>query len=132
MTGVQTCALPICEFWGKVHFWLSLLFMNLIFQPMFAQGIAGMNRRMYDGGATYISADGVVGLSEKTVHLNVPISHAAFALALAQLWPLPLRLASATVAHADAVLNASVFGLVAKSKWRPMDTIASSKPRFEG
>ena len=47
------------------------------------------------------------------------------ALALAQLWPLPLRLASATVAHADAVLNASVFGLVARqvvtAPWRPFD-----------
>ena len=21
------------EFWGKVHFWLSLIFMNLVFQP---------------------------------------------------------------------------------------------------
>ncbi len=29
------------EFWGKVHFWTSLLFMNMIFQPMFAQGMAG-------------------------------------------------------------------------------------------
>ncbi|MBI5773571.1 MAG: cbb3-type cytochrome c oxidase subunit I [Verrucomicrobia bacterium] len=73
------------EFWGKVHFWLSLVFMNLIFQPMFAQGMAGMNRRMYDGGATYISADGVIGLSERTVWWNIPISHAAFALAVAQL-----------------------------------------------
>ncbi len=36
------------EFWGKVHFWTSLIFMNLIFQPMFAQGMAGLGRRMYD------------------------------------------------------------------------------------
>ena len=41
------------EYWGKVHFWLSLIFMNLIFLPMFAQGMAGMSRRMSDGGATY-------------------------------------------------------------------------------
>ena len=41
------------EFWGKVHFWSSLIFMNLIFMPMFAQGMAGMSRRMSDGGATY-------------------------------------------------------------------------------
>src|SRR5512134_2343484 len=38
------------EFLGKLHFWLSLIFMNLIFLPMFAQGLAGMHRRMYDGG----------------------------------------------------------------------------------
>ncbi|MGN6644788.1 MAG: cytochrome c oxidase subunit I, partial [Verrucomicrobiota bacterium] len=44
------------EFWGKVHFWLSLVFMNLIFQPMFAQGMAGMLRRMSDGGANYSAA----------------------------------------------------------------------------
>ena len=43
------------EFWGKVHFVLSLIFMNLVFQPMFGQGFAGVNRRMYDGGATYAS-----------------------------------------------------------------------------
>ncbi len=41
------------EFWGRVHFWCSLIFMNLIFQPMFAQGMAGMLRRMADGGANY-------------------------------------------------------------------------------
>jgi cytochrome c oxidase subunit 1 len=41
------------EFWGRVHFWGSLIFMNLIFQPMFAQGMAGMLRRMADGGAMY-------------------------------------------------------------------------------
>ncbi len=41
------------EFWGKVHFALSFIFMNLVFMPMFIQGMAGMSRRMYDGGATY-------------------------------------------------------------------------------
>src|SRR3989475_1542227 len=44
------------QFWGKVHFWTSLIFMNLIFQPMFAQGMAGMLRRMSDGGANYTMA----------------------------------------------------------------------------
>ena len=34
------------EFWGRVHFWCSLVFMNLVFMPMFAQGMAGMLRRM--------------------------------------------------------------------------------------
>ena len=37
------------EFWGRVHFWCSFVFMNLTFQPMFAQGMAGMLRRMADG-----------------------------------------------------------------------------------
>src|SRR5580765_5145398 len=51
------------EFWGKTHFWLSLLFMNLIFQPMFAQGMAGLNRRMADGGASYAQTDSAIGYS---------------------------------------------------------------------
>jgi cytochrome c oxidase subunit 1 len=73
------------EFWGRVHFALSFIFMNLIFMPMFVQGLEGMSRRMYDGGATYAESGGVVGLSKEIVGLNVPISHAAFALGLAQI-----------------------------------------------
>jgi cytochrome c oxidase subunit 1 len=73
------------EFWGKVHFTLSLIFMNLVFQPMFAQGFAGMNRRMYDGGATYAAKDGIEGLPHSVLAMNVNISHAAWALGLAQL-----------------------------------------------
>lgn len=38
---------------GKIHFWGSLICMNIVFFPMLIQGFAGMNRRMYDGGATY-------------------------------------------------------------------------------
>ena len=38
---------------GKVHFWGSLVAMNGIFLPMFVQGLAGMNRRLYDGGRAY-------------------------------------------------------------------------------
>jgi cytochrome c oxidase subunit 1 len=73
------------EFWGKVHFGLSFLFMNLLFMPMFVQGLEGMSRRMYDGAATYAESGGVVGLSKYIVGLNVPISHAAWALGLAQI-----------------------------------------------
>lgn len=75
---------------GKIHFWLSLLFMNAIFMPMFAQGLAGMSRRMSDGGATYAAAnmanEGVIGaLSEAVINSNVAITHAAFGLLLAQI-----------------------------------------------
>jgi cytochrome c oxidase subunit 1 len=73
------------EFWGKTHFWLSLLFMNLVFQPMFAQGMAGLNRRMADGGATYAQRDDVIGLAPSVLKTNVGISHAAWLLGLAQL-----------------------------------------------
>src|SRR6202171_5704446 len=38
------------EFWGKVHFWPSLICMNVIFLPMFLQGMLGMHRRWYEGG----------------------------------------------------------------------------------
>src|SRR6266568_4856601 len=38
------------DFWGKVHFWPTLICMNAIFLPMFLQGMAGMHRRWYDGG----------------------------------------------------------------------------------
>src|SRR5512141_592295 len=72
-------------FWGKVHFWLSFIFMNLIFQPMFAQGFAGMNRRLYDGGAAYAAGDGTSGIAPFFIHLNENISHAAWALGIAQI-----------------------------------------------
>jgi cytochrome c oxidase subunit I len=76
------------EFWGKVHFWLSLIFMNLIFQPMFAQGMAGMLRRMYDGAASYSAAanpDVAGTLSDSIMRSNVTITMAAWCLALAQI-----------------------------------------------
>ena len=79
------------EFWGRVHFWGSLIFMNLIFMPMFAQGMAGMSRRMSDGGATYSlanpdNADVTVGaLSDTIMGMNVSISAAAWAMLVVQL-----------------------------------------------
>lgn len=41
---------------GKIHFWSSLIFINGIFAPMFYQGLAGISRRLYDGGAQYAHA----------------------------------------------------------------------------
>jgi cytochrome c oxidase subunit 1 len=76
------------EFWGRVHFWLSLIFMNLIFQPMFAQGMAGMLRRMADGGANYSQArvpGAIGGLSPGIMHLHTYILWAAVGLALGQI-----------------------------------------------
>ncbi|MBI4057469.1 MAG: cbb3-type cytochrome c oxidase subunit I [Elusimicrobia bacterium] len=35
-------------FWSKVHFWFTILMMNGIFFPMFIQGMAGAQRRLYD------------------------------------------------------------------------------------
>src|SRR5271168_206504 len=80
------------EFWGKVHFLLSFIFMNCVFQPMFAQGMAGMLRRMYDGGANYSAAinsragaDVIGGLSDNMMALHVWILWAAIALGIAQI-----------------------------------------------
>ena len=72
------------EYWGRVHFWCSLIFMNLIFLPMFKQGFDGMSRRMSDGGATYASGEGVLGLAAESIMSNTIISHAAWGLAIAQ------------------------------------------------
>lgn len=76
------------DFWGKVHFWTSLLFMNLIFQPMFQQGMSGMLRRMSDGGANYSAASNqnVIGaLSDSIIYSNKIVSTAAWCLGLAQI-----------------------------------------------
>jgi cytochrome c oxidase subunit 1 len=53
--------------------------MNVIFFPMLMQGLAGVNRRLWDGGAIYSHAQPVL-------YLNVPMSWAAFALAFFQLF----------------------------------------------
>src|SRR5437899_28970 len=76
------------EFWGRVHFWGSLIFMNLIFQPMFAQGMAGMLRRMADGGANYSTAkvpEAIGGLSDHIMSMHTYILWAAVGLGLAQI-----------------------------------------------
>ncbi len=66
------------EVLGYIHFFPSLLFMNGIFFPMLIQGMAGVSRRLYDGGATYAHAQDVL-------ILNKVMSHSAFALAVVQL-----------------------------------------------
>lgn len=38
------------DFLGRLHFWPSLIGMNLVFAPMFIQGMGGFHRRWYDGG----------------------------------------------------------------------------------
>jgi cytochrome c oxidase subunit 1 len=76
------------EFWGKVHFWGSFIFMNLIFQPMFFQGMAGMIRRMSDGGIQYAQkADAklIGGLDKVYFDLHTVILWAAVGLAVCQI-----------------------------------------------
>jgi cytochrome c oxidase subunit 1 len=64
---------------GKIHFWISLVCMNGIFLPMLVQGMAGMQRRLYDGGEIYAHAQGVLGLHKL-------ISFSAWGLAIGQLF----------------------------------------------
>ena len=63
---------------GKIHFWGSLICINTIFMPMFIQGLAGVSRRLYDGGAQYAHAQGVLSL-------NLVMSVAAWSLAIFQI-----------------------------------------------
>jgi len=64
---------------GRIHFVGSLICMNVIFLPMFIQGLAGVNRRLWDAGAVYSHA-------QATISLNVPMVYAAFGLAFFQLF----------------------------------------------
>ena len=66
------------EFLGKLHFWPSLIFMNGIFFPMLIQGMAGMQRRLYDGGEAYAHA-------QEVLHWHKVISMSAWGLAIAQI-----------------------------------------------
>jgi len=49
---------------GKIHFFFSLIFINGVFMPMFIQGLAGVSRRLADGGASYAHAAGVLQWNE--------------------------------------------------------------------
>ena len=49
---------------GRLHFVLSFVFINGIFFPMFIQGLAGVSRRLYDGGVQYAHASGVLQWNE--------------------------------------------------------------------
>ncbi len=63
---------------GKLHFWGSFVFLNGVFMPMFIQGLAGVSRRLYDGGAQYAHAQDVLWWNEF-------MSISAWCLGLAQI-----------------------------------------------
>jgi cytochrome c oxidase subunit 1 len=63
---------------GKIHFWGSFICMNLIFMPMFVIGLMGVNRRLWDAGASYAHA-------QPTLQWQTHMTYAAFALAAFQL-----------------------------------------------
>ena len=74
MTGKRTN-----ETLGKLHFYSSFIFMNGIFMPMFVQGLAGVSRRLWDGGEIYAHAADVL-------YLNEVMSVSAWMLGLAQIF----------------------------------------------
>ena len=76
------------EFWGRVHFWGSFVFMNVVFLPMFAQGMEGMLRRMADGGVNYSAArvpGALATLPDTIMEMHTWILWGAMALGLAQI-----------------------------------------------
>ena len=64
---------------GKLHFWGTLIGMNGIFFPMLIQGMAGVSRRLYDGGETYAHA-------QEVLHWNKVMSHSAYLVAFFQIF----------------------------------------------
>lgn len=66
------------DLWGKVHFWGTIICMNGVFMPMFIQGLAGVSRRLYDGGQIYHFA-------EPVIHWNIFMSISAWVLAIFQI-----------------------------------------------
>jgi len=67
---------------GKLHFWPSLIFINGVFFPMLIQGLAGMQRRLADGGELYAHFG---GHTTEVLYLHKVISFSAWGLALAQI-----------------------------------------------
>ena len=66
------------EMLGKLHFWPSFIFINGIFMPMFIQGLAGVSRRLYDGGMQYAHA-------QEVLEWNTFMSVSAWLLMVAQI-----------------------------------------------
>ncbi|HTY11340.1 MAG TPA: cbb3-type cytochrome c oxidase subunit I [Bacteroidota bacterium] len=64
---------------GRIHFFGSFICMNAIFMPMFIVGLAGVSRRLWDGGAQYAHAQPVL-------HWNEFMSHGAWVLGVFQLF----------------------------------------------
>lgn len=78
------------NFLGHLHFWPSLVCMNVLFFPMLVQGMAGFHRRWYNGGDTYLmeKAEGLNVFGNTVAEwewLNPVMSWGAWLLALAQI-----------------------------------------------
>ena len=85
------------EVLGKTHFLFSFIFMNGIFFPMLIQGLAGVSRRLADGGQSYAHAQHVI-------HYNEFMSMSAWLLGLAQL-PFILNIILTLIKKKDKVAD---------------------------
>ena len=85
------------EVLGKIHFLFSFIFMNGIFFPMLIQGLAGVSRRLADGGESYAHALPVI-------HYNEFMSMSAWLLGLAQL-PFILNIILTLIKKKDKVAD---------------------------
>ena len=61
------CGHMVDEWWGKLHFWTAIFFVNLTFFPMHFSGLAGMPRRIVDYSHQFqdfnlVSSFGAMGL----------------------------------------------------------------------
>jgi cytochrome c oxidase subunit 1 len=76
---------------NHLHFWPSLICMNVIFFPMLVQGMAGFHRRWYNGGDAYLakSADSANVFGQTVVNhidLNILMSMGAWTMAFFQIF----------------------------------------------
>jgi cytochrome c oxidase subunit 1 len=74
------------EMLGKLHFWTSLILINGVFAPMFLQGMAGVHRRWYDGGASYPQISNAEVMGRTSFEWNEVSSVSAFLLGVVQIF----------------------------------------------
>jgi cytochrome c oxidase subunit 1 len=119
------------EVLGWIHFGGSFICMNGILFPMLILGLAGVNRRLYDGGMQYAHAQPLHGV-------QVGMSYAAWALALFQLpfiWNVFASLKFGRVADANPWHATTLEWAAAPTPPRPhgnFDTVpAVYRPAYE-
>jgi cytochrome c oxidase subunit 1 len=65
------------EFWGKVHFWLTMIGLNGLFTGMMVVGYAGMHRRLYNPF--------VYDFLQKLIPINMFVTYCALFMGAAQI-----------------------------------------------
>ncbi|MFG1500605.1 cbb3-type cytochrome c oxidase subunit I [Halobacteriovorax sp. XZX-3] len=65
------------EFWGKVHFWITMIGLNGVFMGMMIVGYAGMHRRLYNPF--------VYEFMERLIPINAFVTYSALLMGLGQI-----------------------------------------------